>query len=238
MINYPIRINKYIANMGYSTRRGADKLISSKLVKINGKIAKLGDVVGKDDKITIEKDKIKKDFVYFAYNKPKGISTNKEIGVKDILSTTKFPKKVFPIGRLDKDSYGLIIMTDDGRITDKLLSPVHVHEKEYIVKVEPNFTDKFVKLMSNGVRFDRYVSKKCIVERYKNSQNTFKIVLTEGKKRQIRRMSEALHHTVIDLKRIRVMNIQLGDLKQGEYREIKDKELDTFLESLHIKKAL
>lgn len=233
--NYPIRINKYLALNNYSTRKGADDLIKKGLVYINNQKAVLGDKVYKEDKITVNNKALKNDYVYYAYNKPIGISTNPEVRAKDILRVTKFKEKVFPIGRLDKDSHGLIIMTNDGRITDRLLSPSYIHEKEYIVKVEPNFTDKFIELMSNGVRFDRYISKKCKVFRKGISKNIFHIILTEGKKRQIRRMCEALHHKVIDLKRIRIMNIELGKTKEGEYREIKGPELDTLLKSLKLK---
>lgn len=233
-MQFPIRINKYLAEKKLSTRRGADLLIEKGLVLINGKKARLGDLIEKEDKIVLDK-KAEKKYFYYAYNKKVGISTNKDNKSKDILSVTKFPNKVFPIGRLDKDSHGLIILTNDGRITDRLLSPKYTHEKEYIVKVEPNFTDKFIELMSKGVRFDNYISKKCKIWRKDNSKNTFHIILTEGKKRQIRRMSEALHHKVIDLKRIRVMNIELGKIKDGEWREIIEEELETFLKLLKIK---
>lgn len=239
-ISYPIRINKYLAQKNLSTRKGADELIKKKLVFINGKLARLGDQIYEDDEVTVSKKAQTKSYVYYAYNKPVGISTNPEPKSRDILKTTKFPTKVFPIGRLDKDSHGLILMTNDGRVTDRLLSPKYVHEKEYAVKVEPNCTDRFLKLMGNGVHFDGYLSKKCevwAVENNKgvNSRNTFRIILTEGKKRQIRRMCEALHHKVIDLKRERIMNIKLDKTPQGRYREIKGKELDIFLESLQLK---
>ena len=239
-ISYPIRINKYLAAHNFSTRKGADELIKKGFILINGQKAQLGDLVYMDDKITLSNKIPKNNYVYYAYNKPIGISTNPEPNSKDILKVTKFPIKVFPVGRLDKDSHGLIIMTNDGRITDKLLSPKYIHEKEYIVKVEPNFTDKFVKLMSSGVNFDGYISKKCNVWAIRNnkgidSKNTFRIILTEGKKRQIRRMCEALHHKVIDLKRDRVMNIKLEKIPLGSYREIKGEELDIFLESLKLK---
>lgn len=233
-MEYPIRINKYLADKNVSTRVGADELIKKGLVFINGRKAVLGDKVNKDDKVEISKKVPKKDYVYYAYNKEVGISTNPDIKDKDILSTTKFPVKVFPVGRLDKDSHGLIIMTNDGRITNRLLSPLFIHEKEYVVKVEPSFSDKFINMMGNGVCFDGFVSKKCKVWRMGNSKNTFHIILTEGKKRQIRRMSEALHHDVIDLKRIRIMNIELGKIKPGEYKIIEGKELDTFLKLLKI----
>lgn len=235
-MEYPIRINKYLAFNNYSTRKGADELIKKGYVSINGRKAVLGDQVYKNDEVVVSNKAPKKDYVYYAYNKPVGISTNPDINTKDILKVTKFKEKVFPVGRLDKDSHGLILMTNDGRVTDRLLSPTYVHEKEYVVKVEPNFTDKFIELMSNGVHFDKFISKKCKVWRHSNkSKDTFNIILTEGKKRQIRRMCEALHHKVIDLKRIRVMNIELDKIKDGEYREINGKELETLLVSLKLK---
>lgn len=233
-VNYPIRINKYLALHNYSTRVGGDDLIKKGLVFINGRKAVLGDKVNEEDEVVVKNKKIKKEYIYYAYNKNINISTNPDGASKDILQVTRFPVRVFPVGRLDKDSHGLIIMTNDGRITDRLLSPLYSHEKEYVVKVEPNFSDKFIELMSNGVHFDKFVSKKCIVFRKENSKNTFHIILTEGKKRQIRRMCEALHHNVIDLKRIRVMNIELGKTPLGEWREIKNGELDIFLKSLKL----
>jgi len=230
--NYPIRINKYLALNNYSTRKGADEMIKKGLVFINDKKAILGSQVEKKDVVLVKEDKSKEKLVYYAYNKKIGISTNKDIRSKSILDVTKFPTRVFPVGRLDKDSHGLIIMTNDGRVTDKLLSPRFSHEKEYLVKVEPNFSDKFIELMSNGVHFDGYLSKKCKVVR--KNKNSFYITLTEGKKRQIRRMAEALHHKVLDLKRIRIMNILLENIKEGEYKSIEGKELKILLESLQI----
>lgn len=231
-IEFPIRINKYLAIKNWATRREADFLIARGLVFINNKKAILGDMVNEKDKVLI-KD-YKKDYVYYRYNKPVGISTNKEPQSKDILTHTKFPKKVFPVGRLDKYSHGLIIMTNDGRITDRLLSPKYFHEKEYLVKVEPNFTDKFLKLMQNGIKLDNFTTKKCKAFREGDSKDTFHIILTEGKKHQIRRMTEALHHKVIDLKRIRLMNIKLGNIKEGEYKEIEGEELRELMKSLSL----
>jgi len=235
-MEYPIRINKYLALNNYATRKGADLLIQKGYVFINGRKAVLGDQVYRDGEVEVSDKAPKKDYVYYAYNKAVGISTNPDINTKDILKVTKFKEVVFPIGRLDKDSRGLIIMTNDGRVTDRLLSPKYVHEKEYVVKVEPNFSDKFLELMGNGVHFDKFISKKCKVWRSTSkSKDTFHIILTEGKKRQIRRMCEALHHKVVDLKRIRVMNVELGKLNEGEYRYIKGEELDTLLKSLQLK---
>lgn len=234
-MEYPIRINKYLALNNFATRKGADELIKKGYVYINGRKAVLGDQVYREGEVTVSDKVPKKDYVYYAYNKAVGVSTNPDVKTKDILKVTKFKEKVFPIGRLDKDSRGLILMTNDGRVTDRLLSPKYVHEKEYVVKVEPNFSDAFVDLMSNGVRFDKFISKKCKVWRLGRQKDTFHIVLTEGKKRQIRRMCEALHHKVIDLKRIRVMNVELGRLNEGEWREIKGAELDTLLKSLQLR---
>jgi len=233
-ISYPIRINKYLALNNYSTRRGADELIKKGFVFINGRKAILGDQVNEGDKVAVNSKGAKKEYVYYAYNKDVNVSTNPDIASKDILQVTRFPVRVFPLGRLDKDSHGLILVTNDGRATDRLLSPKYIHEKEYVVKVEPNFSDKFIELMSNGVHFDGFISKKCKVFRKLNSRDTFHIVLTEGKKHQIKRMCEALHHTVIDLKRIRIMNIELDKIPLGEYREIKGGELNEFLKSLKL----
>jgi len=233
-IKYPIRINRYLALNNYATRRDADELIKKGLIFINEKKAILGSQVQEGDKVTVSDRAPKKKYVYYAYNKPFGISTNKDSNAKDILETTKFPTAVFPIGRLDKDSYGLIIMTNDGRITDRLLSPKYVHEKEYVVKTDLNISDKFIELIQAGVRFDGIMSKKCKARRKGEQKDTFYITLTEGKKRQIRRMCEALHHQVIDLKRVRVMNIELDGLASGEYRVIKDRELGEFLKLLKL----
>ncbi len=244
-MEYPIRINKYLATLNYSTRVGADDLIKKGLVFINGRKAILGDKVKEDDEVEVKSKGTKKEYVYYAYNKDIGVSTNPDAGSKDILSVTRFPVRVFPVGRLDKDSHGLIIMTNDGRVTDRLLSPKYVHEKEYVVKVDKPFSDSFINLMQSGVHFDGFISKKCKVwvasafasanqSKSKKSKDTFHIILTEGKKRQIRRMVEALHHNVIDLKRIRIMNVELDKTPIGEYREIKGEELNEFLKLLNL----
>jgi 23S rRNA pseudouridine2604 synthase len=230
---YPIRINRYLALNNYATRTGADELIKKGLVSINGKKAILGDQVNEGDEVVVDSKGKDNNYVYYAYNKNIGISTNPDPGSKDILQVTKFPVRVFPVGRLDKDSHGLLIMTNDGRVTDRLLSPKYVHEKEYVVKTENPFTDGFIKAMGNGVKFDGFLSKKCKVTR--KTKDTFHIILTEGKKRQIRRMTEALHHKVIDLKRIRIMNVELEKIPLGDYREIKGKELDELLTQLKLK---
>ncbi len=228
----PTRINKYLAEHNYATRKGADELIKDGKVFINGRLAVLGDKVIDGDKVEVNQKGSLEKLVYYAYSKPINVTTNPEPETKDILQTTRFPTKVFPIGRLDKDSSGLIIMTNDGRVTDRLLSPKYVHEKEYVVRLDTPYNDAFLEAMGGGVRFDGYVSRKCKV--WRKDGDTFHIILTEGKKRQIRRMCEALHQNVRALTRVRIMNIQLGKLKQGEFREIKAQELKDFLLTLKL----
>lgn len=231
-IHYPVRINKYLALKKFCSRKEADELIGQKKVSINGKLAILGAKVRAGDKITVEN--AKKSLLYLAYNKPKGIITHspqeKEKSIKEI---TRIPRGVFPVGRLDKDSHGLIILTNDGRVTDKMLNPKYEHQKEYVVKTNRPVYDKFLDRMANGVRLDDgYVTKKCITK--KLGQNIFSIILTEGKNRQIRRMCGVLGRQVLDLQRIRVLNIKLGQLKPGQYRNIIGKELSDFLHSLDL----
>ncbi len=228
-MEFPIRINKYLASQNVASRREADELIKGGLVKLNGKKAKLGDIVTENDKVTFSNQK---KCVYYMLNKPIGIVTHSpQKGEKGILETIKFPEKVFPLGRLDKDSRGLIILTNDGRLTDKLLNPDYEHEKKYVVQVNNSITKEFIKRMGDGVKLDDgYRTKKCVVKR--ESPDFFSIILTEGKKRQIRRMCSALGYRVIDLNRIKIMNIQLGNLGEGQYRAIKKNELQTLLQDL------
>jgi len=212
-----MRINKYLALNKISTRRGADELIKEKKVFINGKLAELGSQVSEEDKIEVRGAK-EKVYKYFAYNKPIGIETDS-------------PKEdLFPIGRLDKASHGLLILTNDGRITDQLLNPKYVHEKEYIVRTSNKLRSSFKQKMEAGVNIEGYLTKKCKVKILNDFE--FRVILTEGKKHQIRRMCSALFQEIADLKRERVMNIKLGNLKSGGLKEIKDKELATFLDQV------
>ncbi len=215
-----MRINKYLALKKISTRRGADELVENKKVFINGKLAMLGSKVNETDKVEVRGAKAK-EYLYFAYNKPVGIETNS-------------PREdLFPLGRLDKASHGLLILTNDGRITDQLLNPKYVHEKEYVVRTSNKLRSSFKQKMEAGVNIEGYLTKKCKVKIL--NENTFRIILTEGKKHQIRRMCSNLFQEIADLKRERIMNIKLGTLKSGGLREIKGEELNTFLESLNIK---
>ncbi|MDD3607713.1 MAG: pseudouridine synthase [Candidatus Moranbacteria bacterium] len=229
---YPIRINKYLADKKIASRREADELIRNGKILINGKKAELGEMVQESDKVEVEGD-LKK-LVYLAFNKPIGIITHSpqgdEIGINDIL---KFDVAVFPLGRLDKDSHGLIILTNDGRMTDRLLNPIFEHEKEYEVEVVQKISDNFIKQMEGGVKLDGgYVTQKCKLK--KLDDHLFSIILTEGKKRQIRRMCTALGYEVRDLRRVRVMNIELGSLKEGRHRIISGAEREEFLGKLEL----
>lgn len=218
---FPMRINKYLAHKKHSTRRGADELITKGQVFINNRLAVLGDKVNETDKVEVRFRGKPAPYIYLAYNKPRGMPTE-EIAAKD----------VFPIGRLDKDSHGLIILTNDGRITEGLLSPEYEHEKEYLVSTKEKLRGNFKEKMEAGVQIEDERTAKCKVKII--DDRTFKVILTEGKKHQIRRMCVALFQEVDDLERIRIMNIELGKLASGQYREIKDDELQEFLHSLEL----
>lgn len=227
---YPMRINKYLALNKYSTRKGADELIKESKVFINGKLAKLGDKVSELDKVEVRFHGVRKPHVYIAYNKPKGVITHSpQKGEKEIKDTINI-KGVFPIGRLDKDSHGLIILTDDGRITERLLGPNYSHEKEYVVKTKNDLRTSFKEKMEKGVKIDKETTKPCKVEII--NKRLFKVILTEGKKHQIRRMCVALFQEVDDLKRTRIMNVRLNDIPEGKYRNIEGEELKKFLKAL------
>ena len=218
--DYPMRINKYLAQQGHSTRRGADELITAHRVTINGRLAQLGDKVAEGDTVEVRASKRPKKYLYFAYHKPRGVMTEEIDTAKD----------VFPIGRLDKDSHGLIILTNDGRVTDRLLNPAHEHEKEYKVKTQDKLREGFAARMSAGIDLGDFVTKPCRVER--TGDFTFRITLSEGKKHQIRRMTDAMKNGVVELERVRIMNIKLDGLKPGALRPIEGEELSLFLKSL------
>ncbi|HEY4516725.1 MAG TPA: pseudouridine synthase [Candidatus Paceibacterota bacterium] len=225
---FPMRINKYLAHKNYCTRREADTLISAGKVLINGRKAKLGDIVAEADKVDVHFRA--KNMRYFAYNKSRGIITHSpQLGEKEIRQATSLVG-VFPVGRLDKDSHGLIILTDDGRITDKLLNPEYEHEKEYVVTVKETLAANFRERMEKGVNIEGYTTKPCTVKIL--GEKKFSITLTEGKKHQIRRMCASLGYVTADLERIRIMNIKLAGLKLGEHRALKDAELASFLRAL------
>ena len=231
---FPMRINKYLAWKQFSTRRGADDLITRHLVFINGHRAELGSKVTEKDIIDVRVGKKPKQYVYLAYNKPRGVITHSpQEGEKDIKKAISLKKEfedVFPVGRLDKDSHGLIILTNDGRITDKLLNPEYAHEKEYVVTTKNKLRASFREKMEKGVNIGEYTTKPCKVQII--NDYTFRITLTEGKKHQIRRMCDALFQEVDDLKRTKIMNINLGHMDSGSYRKLEEKELASFMKEL------
>ena len=221
-----IRLNKYISESGYCSRREADKLIESGRVTIDNVKATMGTKVSKGQVVKVDGKKISKDedLVYIALNKPVGITCTTEHKVKgNIVDFVKHDKRIFPIGRLDKDSQGLIFLTNDGDIVNKILRAGNNHEKEYIVTVNKTINDEFVRRMSNGIRILGQVTKKCYVR--KEGTNTFRIILTQGLNRQIRRMCEALGYEVTKLKRVRIMNVNLDNLKVGKWRDLTENEL-------------
>ncbi len=225
---FPMRINKYLAHKNLCTRREGDTLILSGKVLINGRKAVLGDKVQASDEVKVLFRQ--KKYRYFAYNKPRGVITHSpDEDEKDIRQSVPLVG-VFPIGRLDKDSEGLIILTDDGRITDKLLNPEHDHQKEYVVATREVLPENFKTRMEKGVNIEGYQTRPCKVKLL--GTRRFTIELTEGKKHQIRRMCAALNLSVAELKRQRVMNVKLEGLESGDYRELKGSELATFLKSL------
>ena len=229
------RINKYLSEVGYCSRRRADRLIEEGKVTINGVVIEIGTKVEDDDKIEVEGQRIKKSTkqkkIYLAFNKPVGIvcTTDRRIEPNNIIDFVKYPTRVFPIGRLDKESEGLIFLTNDGDIVNKILRARNNHEKEYIVIVNRPINREFIKRMSNGVKILDTTTKNCFVKQL--GQKKFKIILTQGLNRQIRRMCEFLGYKVQTLKRVRIMNIKL-DLPTGKYREFTKEELVELNKSL------
>ena len=222
------RINKYLSEIGYCSRRVADRLIEEGKVTINGKVPLMGTKVEESDQVEVEGQRIEKSRkqkkIYLAFNKPVGIvcTTNRKVDPDNIIDFIKYPSRIFPIGRLDKLSEGLIFLTNDGDIVNKILRARNNHEKEYIVRVNHPINRDFIKRMSCGVEILDTVTKNCFVE--KLGPKKFKIILTQGLNRQIRRMCESLGYKVESLKRVRIMNIKL-DVPTGKFREFKNEEL-------------
>ena len=228
------RINKHLSEIGYCSRREADKLIAAGRVLVNGKRAEMGVKVSTEDKITVNGvvlNSPKNKHVYLAFNKPKGIvcTTDTRVEKDNIIDYINYPKRIFPIGRLDKPSEGLIFLTNDGDIVNKILRARNNHEKEYIVTVNKPITKDFIHKMGNGVPILDSVTKKCFVKQ--THKNQFRIILTQGLNRQIRRMCEYLDYRVTELKRIRIMNVKL-DVKVGKWRYLKPEELNTMSQLL------
>ena len=224
-----VRLNKYLSEIGHCSRRAADQLIDAGRIKINGSLAQMGQKVRSHDLIEIDGVRIEnhnEQAVYLAFNKPVGIvcTTDTRVEKNNIIDYINIPSRIFPIGRLDKPSEGLILLTNDGDIVNKILRARNNHEKEYIVTVNKPVTKEFIEKMQNGVPILDTITRKCVVEQIHKKQ--FRIVLTQGLNRQIRRMCEYLGYRVVKLKRIRIMNIEL-DLKVGQYRTLTKKELST-----------
>ena len=222
------RINKYLSEIGYCSRREADRLIADGRVLVNGEPVEMGLKVSAEDKIVVNGEAIsnpKNKLVYIAFNKPKGIvcTTDTRVEKDNIIDYINYSKRIFPIGRLDKASEGLIFLTNDGNIVNKILRASNNHEKEYIVTVNKPITKEFLHKMSNGVPILDTVTKKCFVKQ--THKNEFKIILTQGLNRQIRRMCEYLDYRVVKLRRVRIMNIKL-DIGVGKYRDLTKKEFD------------
>lgn len=224
------RINKYISDTGFCSRREADKLLEQKRVTINGKLPELGTKVAPNDEVFVDGKPIKQKEkpVYIAFNKPVGITCTTELHIKsNIINFINHPKRIFPIGRLDKPSEGLIFLTNDGDIVNKILRAGNNHEKEYIVTVNKSISQLFIQKMSNGVPILDTITKKCFVE--KLSHNEFRIILTQGLNRQIRRMCQYLGYEVVKLKRVRIMNISLKNLPTGKWRNLTPEEMNIIL---------
>ena len=222
------RINKYLSEAGYCSRRRADRLIEEGKVTINGKVPEIGTKVEEGDQVEVDGQKIEKSTkqkkIYLAFNKPAGIvcTTNRRVEPDNIIDFIKYPIRIFPIGRLDKPSEGLIFLTNDGDIVNQILRARNNHEKEYIVSVNRTINDDFIQKMSSGVEILGTLTKNCLVKQL--GPKKFKIILTQGLNRQIRRMCEVLGYRVLSLKRVRIMNIKL-DVPIGKYRQLSKKEL-------------
>jgi 23S rRNA pseudouridine2604 synthase len=226
MTEHKVRINKFLSQAGFCSRREADKFILDERVTINGVIAKMGEKIDPNDDISVDGERISKKpnkKIYIILNKPKGIVCTTDSGVEknNIIDFVNHPKRIFPIGRLDKTSEGLIFLTNDGDIVNKILRAKNKHEKEYHVTVDKPITHEFIKQMSKGVPILNTVTRPCEIKRIKDYE--FKIILTQGLNRQIRRMCEYLGYRVKKLKRIRIMNIKL-DIPLGEWRYFNDQE--------------
>lgn len=228
------RINKYLSEVGYCSRRAADKLLEEGRIKINGQVPALGTKVSDEDVVEVDGKPIREPqekHVYIAFNKPVGIvcTTDSKREKNNIVDYINHPKRIFPIGRLDKPSEGLILLTSDGDIVNKILRAKNNHEKEYLVRVDKPITPKFLDKMRNGVPILDTVTRKCEVE--KIDEMNFRIVLTQGLNRQIRRMCEHLGYDVKKLKRVRIMNIKL-DLPIGKWRDLTEDEFSVLNKSL------
>ena len=222
-----VRINKYLSEIGYCSRRAADKLIQEGRITVNGKLVEMGLKVTPADEITVDGDVVDQTGVkpvYIAFNKPVGIvcTTDTRVEKDNIIDFINFPTRIFPIGRLDKPSEGLIFLTNDGNIVNKILRARNQHEKEYVVTVNRPITEEFIQKMAAGVPILDTVTRPCKVKQ--THKKEFRIILTQGLNRQIRRMCEYLDYRVVSLKRVRIMNVSL-DIGKGKWRHLTKKEI-------------
>jgi 23S rRNA pseudouridine2604 synthase len=225
-----VRLNKYISETGVCSRREADKWIEAGRVTCNGQLATLGTRVADGDRICVDGEPIglKKQQIYIALNKPVGFTCTTEAHIEDnIVDLVRYPDRVFPIGRLDKDSEGLILLTNDGDIVNEILRSENNHEKEYVVTVDRPITDLSLKMMADGVKIMGQLTKPCQV--FRIDQRSFRMILTQGLNRQIRRMCSALGYKAQRLRRVRIMNIHLGNLGVGQWRHLTEPELGGLL---------
>jgi 23S rRNA pseudouridine2604 synthase len=233
-VDEQIRLNKFLSDAGYCSRREADRLVEQGVVKVNGKNAVMGQKVTINDSIMVKGKNISREEeqILIALNKPVGIECTTDLNNPDnIVDFINFDKRIYPIGRLDKNSQGLILLTNDGSIVNNILKGSNYHEKEYVVTVDKPVTDDFIKKMSTGVRIIDQVTRPCKVAKVK--KHVFNIVLTQGLNRQIRRMCGELGYNVQKLKRIRIMNIELGNLPVGQYRKVTDSELKELMRNFN-----
>lgn len=233
------RINKYLSEIGYCSRRAADKLIEAGRVTINGAVPEMGTKIGPDDVVAVDGTVVgetKPEPVYLAFNKPVGIvcTTDTRVEKDNIIDFINYPTRIFPIGRLDKASQGLIFLTNDGDIVNKILRAKHGHEKEYVVTVDKPVTPRFIKRMAGGLPILGTQTNPCEVEQM--GRNVFRIILTQGLNRQIRRMCEYLDYEVTKLKRIRIMDIRL-DVPTGQWRDFRPHELESIEASFQASEA-
>jgi len=220
-----IRINKFLSEAGICSRRGADRMVEDGRVTINGVVAQLGDRIQPGQKVCVDGKPVSREDerILLAYHKPKGIvCTSAKKEKNNIIDYLNYPKRIYPIGRLDKDSEGLLLLTNDGELANEIMKARNYHEKEYEVTVSRPVTETFLRGMAGGVPILDTMTRKCQVEQ--TGKRSFRIVLTQGLNRQIRRMCEYFGYRVTKLVRVRIMNIYLGDLPVGKYRELTEKE--------------
>ena len=233
MSDSSISINKFISSTGICSRREADRMLEAGRVQLNGQVARKGNRVEPGDRVTIDGKPLrhKPRQVYLLLNKPPGVTSTTDRKDKDnIIDFLGYPQRIFPVGRLDKASSGLIILTNDGDIVNKILRQENEHEKEYIVRVDRPVTREFVSRMSKGIRILGTVTKRCTVER--TGKQTFRIILTQGLNRQIRRMCEALDYKVLALKRVRIMHLDLENLPAGHWRDMTREEIRLLMDKI------